>query len=187
MATLRTVSVIIPIGHNDSADRVKTTFTGADEIIEEKEGSIAQAKNTGGLRAKGDWVCFADCDMDLMNMDLKQVVEEAEKNGLDLYTAYYNTDILTDYPKIWIQNTGAALGIATGFLGGFMLMKRNVFDELNGFQDIYMEDIDFALRALLNGFKIGVLPYSVKHTRPFKDWVSKFLEEKVLNMQKQYK
>lgn len=176
------ISVIIPLAKGDSAEKVKKTFYNADEVLEITQGSHAQAKNIGAKRAKGDYLLFIDCDMDLQNLDLRKVEDYAKVHDYDLATCFFHTELGLDYPNVWIQNFNALMLNPSAFLGGFMLVKKEIFKDLGGFMNIYMEDIEFAWRAFLNGKKLGRLPFVVKHTRNFKspfEWLYKINKAKV--------
>jgi len=155
------VSVIVPLSDQDS---FTPTFKNAEEVIVVREGwSPGEARNIGAGRAKGSILLFVDADMDLNGLDISSL------NGpWDLATAFYSTDSEWDRYMVELRNLTLLSSSPLCFWGGFIWVKKAVFDRLKGFRLMEWEDIDFAIRAWLSGFKLGFFNITVRHTRPFK-------------------
>lgn len=162
-----TVSIIIPAGPKDLEDAkaLASTIKGAGEIILGTEGrSPAEARNLAARRARFDELLFLDADMALpegLN------VSRLSTYGYDLATAFYRT-LPIDGMMEYLQNLGAAIGSPTSYIGGFMYVKRFIFDQLGGFRELYAEDTEFATRAWWSGYQVSTFPFEVHHERPFK-------------------
>jgi len=159
------ISVVVPLKLGET---FKKTFIREDELILETRGEHpATARNLGALRAKGDFLLFLDSDMDLLGLDVQEIPRLMVEKRLDLATAYYDTPILADKVNVAFQNLQATLGLPGAFIGGFIACRRHVWESLRGFRKVPYEDIDYAWRAWVKGYKLGALPFTVVHTRPF--------------------
>jgi len=159
------ISVIIPVGPQDSPDFVTSTFKGADEIIVEREGTWSEAQNKSARRAKGDTLLFVDADMGLGGIDVSKL------NGpCEIASALYVSPWAVAPWDVFhnnLQNFSAQIGSPWMLIGGFMWMKKYVWQSLGGFRETWWPDIEFAHRAFLSGFKFGYFPIRIVHTRPF--------------------
>jgi glycosyltransferase involved in cell wall biosynthesis len=154
------VSVIIP---EWGGEKYPYEIRGAAEVIHVGEGPASYARNLGARRARHDELLFLDADMALPpDLDLSTLAGY----GFDMATAYFRTDPWDALLGIG-QNLLASVGHPMSFFGGFMYMKRYVFDDLGGFREVPAEDTEFAHRAWSRGWKISVFPFEVVHTRPF--------------------
>ena len=153
-------------------EKVKKTFRGESEWLKVRGYSVSANKNMGWSKAKSPYVLFIDSDIDARNID----VSSLPVYGFDIACAFLNTDYGWDYLTVLNQNLLATIRSPLACNGSFMLVKKKVFNKIGGFNDIYMEDVEFASRAFLFGYKIGSLPFRVQHTRPFTSplqWISK--------------
>ena len=144
-------------------DEFKKTFIGEGEIILEPRGSIAEARNLGARKTKGDPLLFLDSDMNLGGVDLSRI----SLRGLDFATAWYDARKTADWPWCWYQNLTAVSNSPEAFYGGFVLVRRRAFEALRGFKNTPREDVEFAWRAFWKGFKLGAIPMKVVHMKPF--------------------
>jgi len=154
------ISVVIPVGPEDSSESVKASFTGAYEVLEVRGGKIAEARNLGASRAKGDTLLFTECDMDLRGLDVSKLMGD-----FDIGSALFETPVATDVLHMQMQNWWAATNNPWMMIGGFMWMRRYVWEALKGFRDTWWDDVEFANRAFWRGFKFGHFPTKVVHKR----------------------
>lgn len=157
------VSVIVPLSPEDSTDQVSKTFKGADEIIAVKGGTVGEARNCGAERARNPYLLFVDSDMDLQGMDVGLL----PSYGLDVGAAYYDTPYIED--KIictWRQNVEATFLPFLACVGGFIYAKKEVWENIR-FNNVWIEDIEFAYRCMTAGYIVGSFPMTVVHTRKF--------------------
>jgi GT2 family glycosyltransferase len=156
-----TISVIIPLSQKDEYSR---RIQGAGEVLKINEGSIASARNLGAGRAKFDELLFLDADMLLPeNLDLSTL----DSFGFDIATAEYRVSEMSDYLLQSWQNFWADSGCPLAMFGGFIYVRKDIFNEIGGFRDCVGEDIEFAWRAWHLGFRIEKFPYQILHSRPF--------------------
>lgn len=156
------VTVIIPIRKGERTP-CRDTFKGAAEVLTVVGGSVAKARNAGGERAKSDYLLFADSDMDLHGLDVSLL----PSYGFDIGSAHYDTGNPWDLPTVWHQNLNAFFNLPGACIGGFIFIRKEVFEKLDGFKDQYMEDVELATRGWMTGWKVESFPFLVTHTRPF--------------------
>ena len=155
------MSVIIPLAKEDEYNRI---IFGAGEVLKISEGSIASARNLGAARAKFHELLFLDADMHLpANLDLSTL----SSFGFDIATAEYRVSEESDFLLESWQNFWAEACCPLAMFGGFIYVRKDVFNEIGGFRDCVGEDIEFAWRAWHLGFQIGKFPFQVLHSRPF--------------------
>lgn len=87
--------------------------------------------------------------------------------GFDIATAEYRVSEASDYLLQSWQNFWADVGCPLAMFGGFIYVKKDVFNEIGGFRDCVGEDIEFAWRAWHRGFRIEKFPFQVLHSRSF--------------------
>lgn len=120
--------------------------------------------NEGIKLCKGYYVARMDADDRSLPSRLKKEIDFLELNHYDLVGCNY----------LKINSLGTVIG-KTDYAGNSdqvkhrlqyincvghptWLLKKSVYESLNGYRNIYScEDYDFLIRAVLHGFKIGVL------------------------------
>ncbi len=156
-----TVSVIIPLGKEDSYDR---KILGAGEVLKISEGSISEARNLGAARAKYAELLFLDSDMVLPpELDLSTL----DSFDFDIATAEYRVSEPLDYLLQAWQNFWSDAGCPLAVYGGFIYVRKEAFKRIGGFRECVGEDVEFACRAWHLGYRIGRFPFQVLHSRPF--------------------
>jgi glycosyltransferase involved in cell wall biosynthesis len=164
-----TLSVVIPSSQKDYRNALRQQVfclsRGAAEAKVITEGrSIAEARNIGIARTYGDEILILDADMILpANIDLSSL----SSYNYDLATAWYETVEPLDNLVIMYQNFMTAIGSPLGVFGGFMYFKRKVFRDVGPFREMPGEDIEWATRAWLRGWKVKHFDFVVKHGREF--------------------
>ena len=154
------VSVIIPIRKGDT---YAFSIQGAGEVLQITEGTRSYARNLGAKQARYDELLFLDADMDISHIDLSQ----CNSYAYDIATAYFITPHMEDLPTTFTQNFNALFGSPLSYYGGFMYMRKPVFDKVGPFAERFMEDVDYSTRASVMGYRINAFPFWIVHTRRF--------------------
>ncbi len=140
------------------------------------EGGLpAIGRNNGAKIAKGEYLLFLDADMYINSNFLEKSIKEIKSKKLDMasvkllpyfhdldnvsgLTKFFDKFVYSSYNKIisFYQYTGKPFAN-----GGSTFVKKELFDELNGFDESLglWEDWDFTIRASKKG-KFGLLKNS---------------------------
>ncbi len=130
------------------------------DLSDERRGKVNSLNRAISL-AEGDIFVFIDSDARVVRRDLLELIEDALREGdfgsgiiLLRGRSFLENMARIDYIAI---NTclymGARHKFSVGLNGAFIFAKREVVDALNGFAPEIIEDVDFAIRASLKGFK----------------------------------
>jgi GT2 family glycosyltransferase len=150
------------------------------ETIEKNENvGFGKAHNLGFRRAKGKYVLFLNPDAKIFPGTIEALLDAFagdEKIGIASPIHVGENDISgeehfgrrkTPLSMIWTKISGMKRDIGDGIFetdwvsGGAMMVKKDLFSELGGFDEnffMYFEDVDLCLRAKKKGWKVAVQP-----------------------------
>lgn len=165
--------IVINDGSTDkSVEIVKSLNSNKIKIINQKNGGLSSARNTGLIEAKGDYILFIDSDDYIINPEnIKEMLYTAVKNDLDIvsgngYTYYteenkfkihsnlnnLNKVVLdgNNYLKECLKNNDfSAVVWLNIYKADFIKQNNFVFKE-----GIYHEDIEWTIKVLLKANKV---------------------------------
>ena len=133
------------------------------------EGTLAEARNLGGLHAKGEWLLFLDADDELwpdFTTKMREALErETTRPALFTPAVCYARGQVRPTPKIWPRmdfKVGNWCVIGT-------LIERSLFHELGGFREYLLYE-DYALWAMAaeagaEVFEVPEAVYLAHHAR----------------------
>jgi len=140
--------------------------TGAKIISLDRQSGPAAARNRGAKSARGDIVLFIDADV-VINNDTIELIAKAFTENPDTSAVFGSYDDTPDAPDFISQYRNLlhhyihqrAKKDATTFWTGCGAIRKAVFEELGGFDEIRhpvpsMEDIEIGLRMSERGYKI---------------------------------
>ncbi|GAA4896529.1 glycosyltransferase family 2 protein [Flaviramulus aquimarinus] len=173
---------IIVIDNNSkdgSCQMVKALFPKV-KLIENKENhGFSKGNNIGVLQAKGEYLCILNPDTVIAEDTFLKLFEFSKNkenlgiigckiiNGNGLFLPESKRNIPTvnvafkkifGYPKHYYANhlSKDESGKVDILVGAFMLIKKNIFDEVCGFDEdyfMYGEDIDLSYKVLKAGYE----------------------------------
>ncbi len=128
------------------------------EVVESEESGMSFGKNLGATAAKNDFFIFIDADTTLKPGSIDRYIHRIaqktknperiigtvagapEKGGLVVRSCFHLANIVTSHSKVHAP-------------GGVMLMNRNVFEEINGFDEDLPQgtSTDLIMRAIAAG------------------------------------
>ena len=178
------IIVVDNASSDDSCQMVKTSFPEV-VLIENKENlGFSKANNIGVRAAKGEFICILNPDTVVAEDTFSKLISFAENQenlgivgcrlidgtGKFLPESKRNLPVvkvalqkMKGNPTYYYANHIGEIEIAKVevLVGAFMFLKRNVFNELEGFDEdyfMYGEDIDLSYKATkkgLNNFYYG--------------------------------
>lgn len=155
--------IVVDDGSTDATREIAERYAAYDprvRVVSQPNSGTAAARNTGVRESRAGWLCMLDADDLLTPEFLKRMAAFAEEHpGYDIYSPA-TTMLLRDGRRAplhtggeWerIGSVSAAAQMRESSIAQVSLLKRAVFDLAGGYRDIYSEDYDFWLRALILG------------------------------------
>lgn len=159
--------------------------------INNKNMGLVKSLNYGLTKCSGEYIARIDADDFAETERFEMQLKYLKDNNLDFvgsgYNIFYDDKILStregtsgeEYLKKILRFSNC-IAHPTWFL------KKKVYDELQGYRDIQAcEDLDFIIRAVLSGYKIGNVkeclmwyrdnPNSISHKNAYKQEATKIV------------
>lgn len=172
--------VIVEDGSTVKCDSVVDCFREQLEVIyiyKENEGRSI-ARNVGIEASGGEWLVFFDSDCVIPERYFEVLTQALEKNPIDCYggpdaahDSFSDTQKAINFAMTSFLTTGGIRGgkiqlekfVPRTFNTGF---RREVYNKVGGFREMFSEDIDMSTRIKNAGFKISLIrEASVYHKR----------------------
>lgn len=166
--TYKNIEVIVVDDNNpDTEHRTKTEAVMKEfeknsrvkYIKHERNKNGAAARNTGFRHSKGEYICFLDDDDVFLEKKVEKQVEFLQENGQfdGVYTWRYQHGNVISYDKSG-DLSEEILSLAFTPYTSSIMIKRECYDFLNGFDESYKrhQDFEFLLRFFKH-FSIGLV------------------------------
>jgi GT2 family glycosyltransferase/glycosyltransferase involved in cell wall biosynthesis len=139
-------------------------------IVRQENRYLGAARNTAARHARGEYLLFMDDDNVAKPHQISTFVRAAQASGADILTCFMDVfggdePPADGNPQVmrWLPLGGAgAVGLFWNCFGDANgLIKREVFASLGGLTEDYglgHEDWEFYAKAVLNGFRLQVVP-----------------------------
>ncbi len=155
-------------------DKFKKEVNNLDFYIK-KMKNVSQARNYGASKANGDFLVFFDADVEPAIDFLEKIKNYINKFNLDVLTVWNRpkSQILTGKIILSMMNLTLSLfqKIKPAANGPCIIIKKDLFEKLQGFDDsiVFGEDFDLIQRAhkLKANFKVFAKPILYVSTRRF--------------------
>lgn len=182
------IIVVDNASKDGSADMVKKEFPNVVLVENEKNLGFGKANNIGAKKAKGEAILFLNSDTQLVDDSLKKMVTfvsqnekigavggqlknsngAIEQSARRFYSLFNLFLMLFGLERVgFVRHRGAQKEV-DWVSGGYMLVKRSLFNNLSGFDEqifMYTEDMEFCYRVRKKGYQVWYFPSSyVLHT-----------------------
>ena len=168
--------IVVADGDTDGSWRLAEEF-GFRVLRIPKRGGPARARNMGAQQARGDILFFVDADVTISRDAVSQIVDSFQPDfGVTAVFGSYDdepfeTNFLSQYKNLfhhYVHQT--ANEEASTFWGACGAIRRDIFLDLNGFDENYerpsIEDIELGYRLKRAGHRIYLLKrLMVKHLK----------------------
>lgn len=167
---------------DNSINYVNKNFQWINIISLNKNYGFAEGSNIGAKYSKGEYIVFLNNDTKVDKKWLSELVKEMIKDdsiatcGSKIY--FYENNVINHAGSaITLLGNGYDIGFgqkdSTSFnekkfvgstCGGSMMIRKNVFNLLGGFDPNYFaccEDVDLCLRSWISGYKNLYVPASI--------------------------
>jgi len=167
---------IIVIDHGSADNTVSLANQLSDEILSQSGGTVAGLRNLGVKHSSGDILIFIDADVRLTSewaLNITQVIQQLDSNNKIVTGSWVSIpDNSSWIEKSWFQPLQKISN--THINSGHMIMSRELFNNLNGFNPILEtgEDYDISMRAkelgavIIDNHKLKVIHDGYPKTLP---------------------
>lgn len=213
------IIVVDNLSPDDSCEMVKTLFPKVILVENTVNYGFSKGNNIGVAKAKGEYVCILNPDTVVAEDTFKNILAFAENIpdlgivGCKLIDGkgHFLPESKRNIPTPWVslqkifgnskpyyanhlnENESGSVEI---LVGAFMLLKRQVYNEINGFDEdffMYGEDMDFSYRVLKAGYQncyyaaTTVIHYKGESTLKDKVYAKRFNEAMHIFFKKHFK
>ena len=220
IANLDAEIIVVDNNSSDNSCKIVKQYFPKVQLIENLENSgFSKGNNLGVAKAKGKYVCILNPDTVVAEDTFVKVIAFAEQQanigivGCRLIDGKGNflPESKRNVPKVGVAFQ-KMMGNATKYyanhiselnsgkvdvlVGAFMLLKRDVYHTVNGFDEdyfMYGEDIDISYKALKAGFdnyyygETGIIHYKGESTLKDKTYAKRFYGAMQLFYKKHFK
>jgi glycosyltransferase involved in cell wall biosynthesis len=148
---------VIVVDHESTDDSAKIAGSYPVTVIRKRGGTISSVRNFGAAMAKGKYIACIDSDCLIAEDWLAEAsaVFEGSKVGV-AGSGYLAPESASWVEKAWLYERKQGAFVTDFLPGGNMMIRRDVFCEINGFNDDLAtgEDSDLCLRVSRRGYQV---------------------------------
>lgn len=156
-----------------SLEMLKDKFVDKISLIRNEKNGCSSGRNLGVRNSTGNYLVFLDSDQWILDFNwldngLNIIKKNKEIGALSWSAGWFNIKsvlgpIVDYFPNRAIKPEGSFRKDIVYMGTGGLLMKRNIFEEINGFDENYdptcFEDTDLSLKIRHAGYDIAYCPY----------------------------
>jgi len=134
------------------------------QFIEGKFKNVSMARNHGASFAKGEFLIFFDADVEIASDFIEKIKNHIDHDNLDMLTVWNRDKTNSIVGKIILGllnwNMMIFQKIKPSANGPCMIIKKEIFNQIKGFDEtiIFGEDFDLTQRAYKLHAKFAVFP-----------------------------
>lgn len=170
--------IVVDAHSTDNTPQILRKYHEKIKVVYDKGKGIGIARNIGVKHSKGDIICFVDADAFVSKDHFTKIKKFFDRNpeiGV-IHVDHKTKPLVTSsfvgkmenmfryHRKIGLEAFSSEVILAGGC---FIAFRRDVFDSVGGFWEFPpygSDDYDFSMRALANGWKIGVVETDSCHS-----------------------
>lgn len=166
--------IVVDDGSEDpeSIDKLKEIEAGGfSRVIRIEHAGLPAARNAGALEARGEYICFLDCDDYLSTNALEVLILKALLNPQLAFThpgvVHFGEMEGEFYDEFSVKRLKRE-----PYIGMVTALRRDIYLELGGTDEsmlLNFEDYDFWLRLIQKGYRGQLVPELIYFYRRFSD------------------
>jgi len=171
--------IVVDAHSTDNTPQILRKYRGKIKVVYDEGKGIGIARNIGVRHSRGDIICFVDADAFCSRNHFVKIKRFLDNNpevgivhvdyGMRCSAASSIVEKMEDMIKhskeiLVLEGNSSKIKLAVGC---FIAFKRKVFDDVGGFWEFPpygSDDDDFSLKALMKGWKIGVVKTNSWHS-----------------------
>lgn len=174
------LQIIVVNNERENIDNDLASFPDVEVVEAGDNLGFGRAHNLGVKEARGEFILFLNPDTRILPGSIERLVDifgvdekigivgpllagESEKTGEE-HCGFQKSPFSLVKSKIFRSLNDFASTLEVDWLsGGAMMIRRNLFEELGGFDEkffMYFEDVDLCLQAKKKGYRVVVNPKS---------------------------
>lgn len=162
--SVKPFEIIVVDGKSKDKTKKEVKKIKGVSFYEIKKG-VARQRNYGAKKAKGEIIYFLDADTALPNRFIERTLRLFNKKKYDLACTFYTPFRKNIFILIIYEFFNLIFFIFQKILpsgaGMCMIVKRNVFGKVGGFnEEIKFEDMEL-IRRISKGFSFGIIPIRI--------------------------
>lgn len=182
LTTVEYEIIVVDNASNDgSVAMISKEFSKVKLIKNSENAGFAKGVNIGAKEAKGKYLLFLNSDTEMLDNHIEQMVDlfrQHERIGViggmllnpngtmqrsygKFYTLAHILLMLIVGDKGELLGQKAVAGKKDWVSGGFMMIRRELFEKLDGFDEaffMYVEDMELCYRVKKKGYTVYFLP-----------------------------
>lgn len=175
------IIVVDNASRDGTVEMIQKEFPQVQIIKNDQNLGFSKGSNIGAKRAKGSTLVFLNSDIELLDDNFDKTIElfvkspalgavggsllhpdgTQQRSFSSFYNLFHVATMLVGGDKIELRHKYSVLKQVDWVSGGFLFIKKKIFDELRGFDEnffMYVEDMEFCYRLYKHGYTVVFNP-----------------------------